>query len=89
MRSIALKLTIAFLLIGVLGSTVMAFSAVQGMRRGFERFVQNRDQVFYTDVLSSHYRSAGGWNGIEETLERGPNRKPLSELRHTKRPAQD
>ncbi len=68
MRSIALKLTLAFALVGLTGAVLVALILQFGVRSAFGRFVQNRDQQVWVDNLVQYYQVHGSWDGISESL---------------------
>jgi signal transduction histidine kinase len=76
MRSLALKLTLAFLLVGLMGSVLMAVFLVKNTQREFDKFVSNQDQFSFTNQLAQHYQTTGSWEGVEEVFNRGRFRAP-------------
>lgn len=68
MRSITLKLTLAFLLIGLTGSILVAVLIRQRTRAAFNEFVVNRDQQALVDDLVQYYQENGSWSGIGASL---------------------
>jgi two-component system sensor histidine kinase BaeS len=72
MRSLASKLTLAFLAVGVLG--IVLFAVLVGVRSRveFARFLSSRDQAFFTDVLGNFYSERGDWEGLEQSLAMRP-----------------
>jgi signal transduction histidine kinase len=73
MRSIALKLTLAFLFVGVMGAVLMAFFVGQRTQEEFRRFVLDRDRFSFADTLTDYYQTSGSWNGIEDVFGRDPS----------------
>jgi len=71
LRSLAFKLTLAFLLVGLIGAVLMAFFLWQDVQRRFDRFVADRDRFSYVNVLAQHYQANGSWNNVEAVLGRG------------------
>lgn len=69
MRSLALKLTLAFLLIGLTGALLVALLLGQRTRSEFDRFVSNQDQTILIPVLGEYYATHGSWDGLEYALE--------------------
>ncbi len=66
MRSLTFKLTMAFLLIGVIGAALVAVLVGQRTREEFGRF---RDQTAVREALAGYYASAGSWVGVESALD--------------------
>ncbi len=74
MRSLALKLTLAFLIVGLAG-TVLVATFVGGLtRREFNRFVVNRYQYDVLSEAADYYANNGSWDGLQRALRprRGP-----------------
>lgn len=69
MRSITVKLTMAFLLIGLTGAVLVAVILQLRTRSAFTQFVVNRDQQSFTDTLVGYYTANGNWNGINDYLQ--------------------
>jgi len=68
MRSIAGKLTFAFLLVGLTGAILVAVIVQQQTRRAFDQFVLNQDQQTLVDYLIQYYQRNQQWVGVTETL---------------------
>ncbi len=64
MRSLAAKLTLAFLLVGLTGSILVAAVIQQRTRLAFNRFVLDRDQQALVDNLLTYYQANGSWRGV-------------------------
>ncbi|MCL5999670.1 MAG: HAMP domain-containing protein, partial [Chloroflexi bacterium] len=75
MRSLTLKLTLAFLFVGVIG--VVTFALLVGLRTRteFDRYLSARDQAVLVDALRDYYTARGSWDGVNSILDR---RSPLS-----------
>lgn len=65
MRSLALKLTVAFLIIGLIGSVLVAMLTGVQTRRQFDRFVLDRYQLDLIDDLATFYQANRSWAGVE------------------------
>jgi signal transduction histidine kinase len=76
MRSLAIKLTLAFLVMGVVGAALVALFVRQRTRHEFDRFVLSRYQQDLIDELAAYYQTHGSWEGIGAILVRAqaPNR---------------
>ena len=72
MRSLATKLTAAFLLVGVLGILIFALLLGAQARTEFSRFISSRDQAALISTLEQYYAGNGSWMGVGDTLERTP-----------------
>lgn len=73
MRSLAVKLTLAFLLVGMIGSILVAVLVGQRTRSEFNNFVLNRDESILVEFLEGYYVDNGGWDGVERLGERFSN----------------
>ena len=71
LRSLAFKLTLAFLLVGLIGAVLMAFFLWQDTQRRFDKFVAARDRFSYVNILAQHYQANGSWDNIEAIFGRG------------------
>jgi signal transduction histidine kinase len=71
MRSLAFKLTLAFLLVGLIGAMLMAFFLWQNTQRRFDQFVADRDRFSSVNILAQYYQANGSWDGVETVFGRG------------------
>ena len=71
-RSLALKLTLAFLLVGVIGAILVAVLVGLRTRSEFDRFLSERDQTTLLTALGSYYTTNGSWKGVGEYLASTP-----------------
>lgn len=65
MRSLATKLTLAFLFVGLIGAVLVAVLVRQFTQREFGRLVLNQNQQALVTTLTSYYQANGSWNGVE------------------------
>jgi two-component system sensor histidine kinase BaeS len=72
LRSLAGRLTLAFLLVGVLGVLLFALLIGQRTRTEFDRFLSDRDQAILIDALSDYYDEYGDWAGVRQALATPP-----------------
>src|SRR5215204_4291759 len=72
MGSLAGKLTLAFLLVGVLGVLLFALLIGQRTRSEFDRFLSDRDQAILVDALTDYYAEVGNWSGVRQALSAPP-----------------
>ncbi len=70
MRSLTLKLTLAFLLVGLIGSLLVALIVGLRTRSEVDLFLSVRDRTILLNALRSYYQTNGGWQGVEQLLER-------------------
>ncbi len=71
MRSLALKFTLAFLVVALTGGVLVAVFVQIGTVRAFDRFVQDQDQNSFVNILSQHYQLNNSWDGVDQVVERG------------------
>ena len=80
MRSLTLKLTLAFLIIGLTGAVLTALFVGFRTRSEFDRFVLDRYQADLVADLASFYEEYGAWSDLEAVLLRNPNRRRRPEF---------
>ena len=73
MRSLSLKLTLAFLFVSVLGVALVALFVRQRTQREFDRFVLDRYQLDLLEDLATYYQQNGSWDEIGAIVIRNPN----------------
>ena len=66
--SLIFKLTLAFLLVGLTGSVMVAIFTWQRTQTAFDQFIFNREQQALVSNLLSYYQTYGTWTGISENL---------------------
>jgi len=71
MRSLAVKLTLAFMLVGLTGAALVAFLIRRSTQREFDRFVINQNQQALIANLTRYYRANGSWDGVEVVFRQG------------------
>jgi two-component system sensor histidine kinase BaeS len=76
MRSLTLKLTLAFLFVSIVGVALTAVVVRQQTQHQFGRFVLDRYQVDLLDDLATYYSQNGSWQGFNAIVFRGPSRRP-------------
>jgi signal transduction histidine kinase len=77
MRSLALKLTLAFLFVGLTGAFLVAFFVRQRTQREFDRLILDQNQEVLIANLTQYYRTYGTWDGVEAVFQPGPQFVPL------------
>ncbi|MCS7040648.1 MAG: hypothetical protein NZP34_13660, partial [Caldilineales bacterium] len=65
MRSLAFKLTLAFLAVGLTGAVLVALFVGLRTRSAFNRFMLDSYQLAFIDRLVEYYETRGSWDGIE------------------------
>jgi len=71
MRSLALKLTLAFLLVGLIGAVVVAILVQLRTQRNFDRLIRDQYQPSLVADLIQYYRANGSWEGVETVFHPG------------------
>jgi signal transduction histidine kinase len=80
-RSLTLKLTVAFLIVGLLGAGLVAFFVGQGTQRALDRFVNERGRRPLTVTLARYYQTHGSWDGVSDMLQRDQIGRGLIDVR--------
>lgn len=75
MRSLTWKLTLAFLLVGLIGVLLVALLVSQRTRSEFDRFLSTRDRTVLVNALADYYAAHNSWDGVGSMLAASP---PLS-----------
>lgn len=68
MRSISLKLTLAFLFVGVIGAVLVALFVGYQTRRQFDRFLSDSYENALVARLEIYYEQHGSWQGANRAL---------------------
>lgn len=68
MRSIATKLTLAFLLVGLTGAILVAVIVQVRTRSAFNQFLLNREQQALVTSLVQYYQRSNSWQGVIRDL---------------------
>lgn len=85
MRSLGIKLILAFLAVGLAGVGVIAVLAGRATETEFKQFVFNQYQDSFVELLGDYYSTHNGWDGVEDLFpftgrmpfqRRGPNPMP-------------
>ena len=69
LHSLTLKLTLAFLCVGLIGALLVAFFVGLRTRRAVDQFVVDRGQQTLIPALEQHYQAKGSWAGVEAVLK--------------------
>jgi signal transduction histidine kinase len=86
MRSLTLKLSLAFLAVSLTGALLVAVFARQLTITAFDRFVLEQARENFIDQVETYYEANGSWVGIFEAL-RGPNPPAQNSAPGTGQPA--
>jgi two-component system sensor histidine kinase BaeS len=68
MRSINLKITLAFVVVSLTGAVLVAIFIQQQTHSAFDRFLLDQDRSVLITALIQHYQSTGSWAGVEEVF---------------------
>lgn len=71
-RSLAFKLTLAFLLVGLIGAALTPALAGLVTQLRFEQFIRERDRTSFVTPLAEYYRVTGSWRGVEAVFSYRP-----------------
>lgn len=70
MRSLAIKLILAFLIVSLTGVMLVAIFVGQQMQPEFGKFVLNRYKIDLINTLTEYYKGSKSWEGISAILVR-------------------
>lgn len=70
MRSLALKLTLAFLLVAVAAVALVGSIVTLRVRTAYDHWVVDQQAVRLAALLESYYETRGSWAGVQTLLER-------------------
>lgn len=76
MRSLVVKLTLAFLIVGLVGAALVAVLVRQTTRSAFDQFILDQEQAALVATLEQYYQANGTWEGIASSLRRQPDNGP-------------
>jgi signal transduction histidine kinase len=68
MRSLTLKLTLAFILVGLLGALLVAVLVRAFAVRAFDRLVVDRARIEFYDDITGLYERSGNWRAVLDRL---------------------
>ncbi len=83
MRSLTLKLTLAFLVVGLTGAFLVAAFVGRRTEAAFDTFVIDRNQEIVLGLYADYHDEHGGWDGVERWARRerpGPDRGPFDAI---------
>ena len=67
-RSLAIKLTLAFLLVGLTGSILVTVIIQQRTKDAFSNFIMNQEQQILADNLVVYYQTNGSWADVAKDI---------------------
>ncbi len=67
-RSLAVKLTLAFLLVGLTGSILVTVIIESRTKAAFNSFIVNQEQQTLADNLVAYYQVNGSWAGVSSDI---------------------
>jgi two-component system sensor histidine kinase BaeS len=76
MRSITLKLTLAFLLVGLTGAGLVAMFVRERTQVAFNRLVLDQNQQTLVDFFAEYYAINGSWEGVQSAFRAEANEPP-------------
>lgn len=74
MRSLSLKLALAFIIVAIIGVVLVALFVRQRTQREFDQFVLRRYQADLIVDLSTYYQQNDSWQNLDAITMRGPGR---------------
>ena len=88
MRSLTLKLVLAFLVVGLTGAAMAAIFARWATTRAFGRLVVDQAQADFISNVSTYYKAKGSWSGVADSLptRRRPAGPPPTQTSNADRP---
>jgi two-component system sensor histidine kinase BaeS len=76
LRSLAVKLTLAFLFVGLIGALSVAYLVRLRTQRAFDRLIVDQNQQVLVTNLTRYYQANGSWVGIESIFRVGQGESP-------------
>jgi signal transduction histidine kinase len=78
-RSLAVKLTLAFLLVGLTGSILVTVIVQQRTRAAFNTFIMSREQQNLAQNLIYYYQVTGSWTGVADAMNQLQMNVPIQQ----------
>ncbi len=72
MRSLAIKLTLAFLMVGIVGAVSVAFMVRAQTQRQFSQLVMDKSQQTLVTNLTQYFIANRSWSGVESVFHPAP-----------------
>ena len=91
MRSLALKLVLAFLIVSLTGAALTAAFARWCTQREFDRLVREQTEASLVSSLAAYYEAAGSWKGVtaDPSRRQAPSFQTLPPKQDGGRPGPD
>ena len=70
MRSLTLKLTLAFLVVGLTGAFLVAAFVGRRTESAFDTFLVDHNQELVLGLYADYYHEQGSWDGVERWAHR-------------------
>jgi len=86
MRSLAFKLTLAFLFVGVIGAVLVAVFVGMQTRRQFDQFLSESYEDTLVERLVAYYEQNGSWQGANRILMQNYRDNNSSDFEDRQRP---
>ena len=68
MRSLNLKITLAFVFVSLVGVILAGFAIQKVTRTAFDRFLLDQDKKAIVSALTRHYKNEGDWHNLENAF---------------------
>lgn len=68
MRSLSVKFTLAFLVVGIAGAALVAIIIGLRTRAAFDNFVDNQSHAEMIETLANFYEANGGWENLADFI---------------------
>ena len=70
-RSLAVRLTLAFVLVGVIGIVIVSFAVRFYTQREFNKLILDQNQQVLLATLQRYYEARGSWDGVDAVFRPG------------------
>jgi hypothetical protein len=80
MRSLTLKLTLAFLVVSLTSAAVASIYLQQRTRSEFTRFLSNQYQSDMINVVTQYYSINGSWANVDDLMGQLENMRRIPEF---------
>lgn len=71
MRTLTLKLTVAFFAVSLIQAGLAAFFSRQAAERELDRFLREGELEQFISVVTTHYQAVGSWQHVDEAVREG------------------
>ena len=76
MRSLTIRLTLAFLAVSLVGAVLAALFARWTTSRQFDQFVLDQSRADFVTQVTAYYQTNGSWDGIRIAMHQSPSVPP-------------